>query len=89
MDVVVVPKSRADEPENLMFEPGTKGYLYQQPNGTYRHRFDPVEVPDFEGGFFKYRNTDFDNGIFSFFHKNKVYEFRVNEGVVSPPVNIK
>ncbi|MBB6448735.1 two-component system sensor histidine kinase KdpD [Geomicrobium halophilum] len=87
-DIHVVPKSRADEPEDWGFDRGVKGYLYQNTNGTYQLRFDSGKEADYEGIFFKHLHTDFNNGIFSFHYENKVYEVRVTGGTVSSLVDI-
>jgi two-component system sensor histidine kinase KdpD len=87
-DVIVIPKSRADEPEFWNFDHGVKGYLRKQENGTYHLYFEPIKETDYEGIFFKYLDTDFNNGIFSFHQENRVFEVRVTDGVVSSLTDI-
>ncbi|SDJ06122.1 universal stress protein UspA [Natribacillus halophilus] len=87
-DVHVVPKSRADEPEDWQSDRGVKGYLHQQTDGAYQLHFNASQESDYEGIFFKQLHTDFNSGIFSFYHDNKVFEVRVTKGVVTSLVDI-
>lgn len=87
-DVHVIPKSRADEPEDWDFERGVQAYLLQQTDGTYQLSFNHSEDVDYEGIFFKHLNTDFNNGVFAFHHDHKVYEVRVKDGSISTLTNL-
>ncbi|AXF56714.1 universal stress protein UspA [Salicibibacter kimchii] len=87
-DLHVVPKPRADEPEDWDFELGVTAYLDQQPDGTYELSFNQDEDTAHEGIFFKHLNTDFNNGIFALEDEKRIYEVRVKEGIVSKLVDI-
>lgn len=87
-DLHVIPKSRADEPEDWDFERGVTAYLDQQSDGTYEISFNQDEETAYEGIFFKHLNTDFNNGIFALEQEKRIYEVRVKEGIVSKIVDI-
>jgi len=81
-DVHVIPKSRADESEEWEFDHGVKGYLLKQSNGSYQLTFEHRKNIEYEGIFFKQLDTDFDTGIFTFYHNKRVLDVPVIDGVV-------
>jgi len=87
-DLHVVPKPRADEEEDWNFERGITAYLYKNDDHTYTLNFDHKKNCDYEGVFFKYLQTDFNNGLFAFQKDNRVFEVRVNDGIVESLVDI-
>ncbi|GAK14738.1 universal stress protein UspA [Geomicrobium sp. JCM 19039] len=81
-DLHVVPKPRADAEADWNFERGVNAYLIKQTDDSYVLSFNHEKNTDFEGIFFKYLGTDFNNGLFAFHEDNRVYEVRVRDSVV-------
>ncbi len=84
---IVSVKRPVEEEEFDMYERGVRAYLVER-NGQHSVVFTCPDQPTLEGIFFKEIGTDFDNGIFKFTYKAKMYEVPVVEGRIIETKNI-
>ncbi len=88
-DIHVVPIERASAEEEWEYDLGTKAFLVEEKDGTYKLTFTSDELVKYEGVFLKSIYTEFDNGKFAFLsEEGKTMEVRVIEGSVPSLVDI-
>lgn len=89
VDFHIVSVQRPSTHESFdRYEKGVHAYLVKHADEHYKIGFSCPNYASIEGIFFKEIGTDFDNGIFKFTFKEKMYELDIAEGIVTDPENI-
>ena len=87
VDFHIVSTERVvEDEEDEYFEKGVRGFAVKD-GETYRLQFSSSKNVAFEGIFFKEIGTDFNNGVFKFTHKGKLYKVHVTNDVLVDPLN--
>lgn len=72
--------------EDEYYEKGVRGFLVKD-GKDYRLRFSDSKEVTYEGIFFKEIGTDFNNGVFKFTHKGKLYKVHITNDILVDPLN--